>query len=98
MPLTGWPGLANAALKFFNGLTIEKLLLIAVLAGYGYTMYTKDKGQGDREAYQLRSHEDAREKDRQHCDSREDRARVWMAAENDKNRAMLKDIVKVREP
>lgn len=83
----GWPGFAASLVRVINGMTSEKMLLVTVVAGFGYVTFYTLNSQHEREAMTARQSDEARERDRRHCDDREDRIRKDSQLEQDKMRA-----------
>ncbi len=86
-PLGGWPGAVAALVRVINGMTNEKILLVTVIAVLVYATYTNINSQHEREAMSARSSDEARERDRRHCDDREDRIRKDAQLEQERMRA-----------
>jgi hypothetical protein len=64
--------LAENFLKFVNGLTNEKLLLLALLFLLGWSQLAIVNKASDRETFQARQTEESRIEAQRHCDSREE--------------------------
>lgn len=79
----GWQGLALGLVKLLNGLTNEKIMLTAILVVMGFVTYRALAGQTEREQNAMRMTEDGREKDRRHCDDREDKLQSFYAQQTD---------------
>lgn len=79
--LTGWPGLAEVCIKFINGMTNERLLLLVVITLLAYITFFTLKNQADQMAGQARQYEETRTLDRQHCDDREKELRAFYTSQ-----------------
>lgn len=100
---TGLMGLVTSLAKIVAGLTTDKALTLFVCAGFGWLLFITLKSTSEDKASQVRTAEDARERDRQfytqqrdidrrHCDDREDKLRTFFGAETDKNRTALAEL------
>lgn len=89
--LTGWAAIASAASRAFNNLTNEKLLLVVVLALLGFRTFDDAKRTSEDKMFIYRSTEERIERERQHCDSREERLKLWCDQQIDKERKYSSD-------
>lgn len=79
--LTGWAGIASVALKVIAGLTTEKSLTLFVAAMLGWMLYQTMQNTVTEKANERRLYDEAKERDRQHCEQREKDLREWFAAQ-----------------
>ena len=79
-------GAVALLLRFISTLNNERLLLLVVVLGFGYTTFYHLKTQTDRELFAQRTYEEARATDRNHCDAREDSLRAFFANQADLQR------------
>jgi hypothetical protein len=84
----------DRAFRTFIGLTPDQgTRLLAVLltffaaGGFGYMVFQGNADHKDTISSLVRSYESEAERQRQHCDMREDEARRWMASERERDRA-----------
>lgn len=84
---TGTISALLAFAKIIAGLTTERALILFICVGAGWMFYTRERSQAEDKANVMKMAEEAKERDRQHCDGREDRVRRENAAEADKMRA-----------
>ncbi len=78
---TGAISLLLGFAKVIAGLTTERALILFICVGAGYMFYTREKTQAEDKAQERRAADEFKERDRQHCDSREDKLRRDSAAE-----------------
>ncbi len=82
----GTAGVVATLVRVIAGLTTEKTLTLFVLAALGWLLFTTFQSAAADKVNMQRMYDDARERDRQHCDVREDKIARDRDAENDKMR------------
>lgn len=94
---SGTLGAVATIARVLNGLTNDKMLTIFVVAGFGYMLFTTMQQANIDKGNTQRMYDDSRERDRHHCDDREDKMardsaveaekiRKWYADQSDANR------------
>lgn len=84
---SGIAGAAASALKIAAGLSIDKILTLFVVTGFGWMLFTTFQTVAADKQNDRRMYDDARERDRQHCSNREDKIARDAAAEAEKMRS-----------
>jgi uncharacterized protein HemX len=72
---TGAISLLLGVAKIVAGLTTERALILFICVGAGWMFYTREKSQAEDKAQERRAADEMREREKQHCDGREDKIR-----------------------
>lgn len=83
---TGTMSLILGLAKIIAGLTTERALILFICVGAGWMFWTDKRSQTEDKAQLARVAEEAKERDRRHCDDREEKVRRESQTEADKMR------------
>lgn len=73
----GIASLVLAGVKILATLTTERALILYICIASGYMFYTRDRQQLEDKAQERRQFEESKERDRQHCDTRDEKNKAW---------------------
>ena len=83
---SGTAGLITTLARIIAGLTTDKALTLFVAAAFGWLLFSTMQQANQEKGNTARMYEDSRERDRRHCDDREDKLVKDQALEADRVR------------